>query len=215
MPIKELQAKTVQKLIDIESKEKYDPTLTLDNAIKRSYNTSRTLNEYIKKFPILSNFLKPSVEILEIGVGDGIALKEMVEQFQVNAIGTCINEQDKKDNVIKAFAYDLPFKNDSFDIVLSIHSITWEPNQKAAISEVIRVLKPGGTACINLYKFSEISKLWFGRHFWDGQNIADYTEKYEFNDADYLEHNVCEVTIKQVVSEVKTLSNAFFIILTK
>lgn len=56
-----------------------------------------------------------------------------------------------KGNRVAGIAQTLPFKNESFDMILGAYSVTWAastfPEQiKAWVSEIGRVLKPGGEA---------------------------------------------------------------------
>ncbi|XVH32247.1 class I SAM-dependent methyltransferase [Haloferacaceae archaeon DSL9] len=41
-------------------------------------------------------------------------------------------------------AQDLPFPDNSFDVVLSVYGVQFAPDQKQAASELLRVCKPGG-----------------------------------------------------------------------
>lgn len=42
-------------------------------------------------------------------------------------------------------AQNLPFPDDSFDVVLSVFGVQFAPNQEQAASELLRVCRPGGT----------------------------------------------------------------------
>ena len=42
-------------------------------------------------------------------------------------------------------AQDLPFPDDSFDVVLSVYGVQFAPDQPRAASELLRVCRPGGT----------------------------------------------------------------------
>jgi SAM-dependent methyltransferase len=107
-------------------------------------------------------------EVLDVGCGRGLAAigaAKRVPRGHVNAIDiwseqdlTGNTEQAARDNVDAegvadrvsihtADARALPFDDGSFDVVVSmtaVHNIEAEGGRKEAISEMIRVLKPGG-----------------------------------------------------------------------
>ena len=125
----------------------------------------------------------PGARLLEIGAGEGIALRELVARYGVTATATTLIAAPGSD-FVTATAAALPFADNSFDVVLGIHSLTWEPNQQQALAEVHRVLRPGGRAFINLARFSEISTLWFGPKFWYDFDQATYIREYEPSEVD-------------------------------
>jgi SAM-dependent methyltransferase len=51
---------------------------------------------------------------------------------------------------VEADITDLPFKGDSFDLVVCLHVLEHVPDDKAGIGEIYRVLRPGGKAVIQL-----------------------------------------------------------------
>lgn len=53
--------------------------------------------------------------------------------------------------VVQADAEDLPFDDNSFDIVFSSGVLHHTPNGQKAVDEIYRVLKPGGDAVVMLY----------------------------------------------------------------
>ena len=211
MQIEDIQSKILQTLLEMDKKEKYSPEIPLQEAVKRQYNISRTLDEYLKKFPTLINHLKRGKRFLEIGAGEGIAYDLIINKYELDGIATNI-EEFKNKNFVKAVASNLPFDDNTFDLVISIHSITWEPNQKKAINEVIRVLKPKGKAFINLIKFSEISMLWFGDDFWQSFSIRDFKENYDFSEN---ERDGFNILIEKSKEGDIDLPNNYFLIITK
>ncbi|MEI6052256.1 MAG: class I SAM-dependent methyltransferase, partial [Opitutaceae bacterium] len=209
--IEDIQSKILQTLLEMDKKEKYSPEIPLQEAVKRQYNISRTLDEYLKKFPTLINYLKRGRRFLEIGAGEGIAYNLIINKYGLDGIATNIEEFENK-NFVKAVASNLPFDDNTFDLVISIHSITWEPNQKKAITEVIRVLKPKGKAFINLIKFSEISMLWFGDYFWQSFSIQDFKESYDFNEN---ERAGLSILVEKSKEGDIDLPNNYFLTITK
>ena len=184
MPLEDLQLLIYEKIVEIENRVEYNPSVPLEEAINRRYPISRSLEDYLVKFPTLESNFKKGMKFLEIGIGEGIAFNSIINNY--NLIGTATNfELANETNVIKAVASNLPFNDNYFDLVISVHSITWEPNQKKSILEVLRVLKPGGKAFINLVKFSEITSLWFGDDFWNSFSKKEFQMLYEFDENDY------------------------------
>lgn len=90
---------------------------------------------------IKSSFKKGS-KILDIGSGDYGINVYMGNGF--NLVGTDIeNGKNEKFKVIKASVVDLPFENESFDVVVSVDMVEHllPEDRKKAISEMIRVAK--------------------------------------------------------------------------
>ena len=58
----------------------------------------------------------------------------------------------------------LPFQDDHFDFVYSSGVLHHTPNTEQALKEVLRVLKPGGTAMIGLYPTYSVMFMWYRLH---------------------------------------------------
>ncbi len=100
---------------------------------------------------------QPDGEGLEIGAGSGAMTAQLLQAFprtrmiatdydtdMVRAAQQTLARFKDRARVERADATDLPFGEDRFDFVLSAamlhHTVAWE----AALSEVVRVLRPGG-----------------------------------------------------------------------
>ena len=101
-------------------------------------------------------------DVLEVGVGLG------ADHQRFAAVGACLTGVDLTERAVAhtgqrlaasglsshlqpADAENLPFANDSFDIVYSWGVLHHSPNTPKAIDEVWRVLRPGGSARVMVY----------------------------------------------------------------
>jgi len=109
---------------------------------------------------ILMKHLQPGKEekILDIGCGRGFCVQE-VENYGAEVIGIDISIGSLREAVTRKVKYDdamnLSFKADSFDKVYSLHTVEHVPNVRQFLSEIARVLKPGGIA-ITVYPWEPI-----------------------------------------------------------
>ncbi|EYF06434.1 class I SAM-dependent methyltransferase [Chondromyces apiculatus] len=101
-------------------------------------------------------------KLLEVGVGAGTDFTNWV-RHGADATGVDLTErgvaltrerlalEGLSANVLRADAENLPFANDTFDLVYSYGVLHHSPHTVRAVSEVYRVLKPGGTALVMIY----------------------------------------------------------------
>lgn len=131
------------------------------------------LEPYIKDFGEFS--LGPGKDVLEIGVGLGCDHLEWAKSEPKSLIGidfapSAVNYTRNRlsfygldSRVDCADAENLPFDDNSFDIVYSWGVLHHSPDTPKAINEAHRVLRPGGVAKIMIYnKYSMTGyMLWF------------------------------------------------------
>ena len=95
-------------------------------------------------------------DILEIGCGTGMILKELAPVAR-NAIGIDISPGMLKQakarglHVIVGSATDLPFADESFDMLCSFKVLAHIEEIERTMSEVSRVLRPNGMAALEFY----------------------------------------------------------------
>jgi ubiquinone/menaquinone biosynthesis C-methylase UbiE len=157
---------------------------TIDKLRKRNYPSNRNMNDYLQSLPLLESLLSKKAAILDIGTGNGIALQKIHQKYDCDVTGTGISAIDNdKIKFVIAEASSLPFHDNSFDIVISVHGISWAPNQNKAIEEAIRVLKPNNYCLIELIKFSASVDIWYGDEFWNEIGIKkyEYMLQYDFD----------------------------------
>ncbi len=93
--------------------------------------------------------IEPDDRVLEVGCGQGHLTKALATRG-ADVIGIDANPQAHEvagdDRVVYMRAEQLDFDSDEFDFIVSVHAIEHIPDLEAALSEMGRVLKPGGKA---------------------------------------------------------------------
>ncbi|MDX1469063.1 MAG: methyltransferase domain-containing protein [Acidimicrobiia bacterium] len=93
--------------------------------------------------------LEAGDRVLEVGCGQGHLVKRLAERG-IDAVGVDANVEApavaNSDLVVHMRAEDLQYEDSSFDAIVSIHAIEHIPPLDEAMSEMARVLKPGGSA---------------------------------------------------------------------
>lgn len=90
--------------------------------------------------------------VLDVGCGSGIDLQEYRKMGFVNLTGVDPSEKIlaeakilNPDISFEVGAFDnLPFKDDSIDVIVSRHALHYSKDINEALNEINRVLKPGG-----------------------------------------------------------------------
>ena len=102
--------------------------------------------------------LWPPTSILDVGCGIGGSTLYLAEKFNATATGITLSPVQAKrakeraesanltqqTNFIVANALDMPFADESYDLVWSLESGEHMPNKQKFLQECHRVLKPGG-----------------------------------------------------------------------
>lgn len=100
--------------------------------------------------------------VLEVGCGQGHLTKRLAAR-DVDITGIDANPKASEiagtDRVVFMRGEALEFDEESFDVVLSVHAIEHIPKIEEAISEMGRVLKPGGRA-LHIYPAEPIMGLY-------------------------------------------------------
>jgi arsenite methyltransferase len=86
---------------------------------------------------------------------------------------------------LRADAQRLPLRDDTVDAVVSIAVLQLIPDPAAALSEMARVLRPGGRLAIMVPTAGRAARLWrmlpnAGAHVFDEDEIADILEEHGF-----------------------------------
>ena len=140
------------------------------NFVKRSFNTSaKTYDQHtsIQKSTItelLDHINQDNFSItraLDIGTGTGNLTAGLIKRFQNAKIygcdlaGSMLEEARKKTGEKGIFstadAELLPYKNNSFELVVSSFTFQWLNDWDRAMNEIKKVLKPGGTFAFTVF----------------------------------------------------------------
>jgi ubiquinone/menaquinone biosynthesis C-methylase UbiE len=104
--------------------------------------------------------VEPGMRVLDAGCGSGRVMALLAERFpglRLEGVDLSKDMVEKARRVVSSHAnvsvrhgdvQSLPFDADTFDGVISLASIKHWPDQGAGLSEIFRVLKPGGRAFV-------------------------------------------------------------------
>lgn len=121
---------------------------------------------YFELYPFLLDYLPlgrmRDSRVLEIGLGYGSISQKIaasaaeyvgidIAQGPVDIVARRLKLNDLPGVAMRGDALDLPFPENYFDFVVSIGCLHHTGNTRQAVSEVRRVLKPGGTAVVMVY----------------------------------------------------------------
>ncbi len=156
--------------------------MTLYNSTAGGYDRRyRELQKY--KFEEIRKYVVDSARILDVGCGTGLALETIFNEkkfvvgvdFSIEMLKRANGSFDERPFVV-ADADNLPFREESFDLVISFTLLQNMPEPKKTVSEMNRVVSPGGKviATVLKKKYSpDIVRSWFKSA---GLDILDYGE---------------------------------------
>lgn len=103
---------------------------------------------------------------------------DMMATARARATGAGINNI----TFVQGDVGNLPFPDESFDLVLSLNGFHAFPDKEAAYAETFRVLKPGGTFCGCFYITGEVGRTdWFINHLYVPKGF--FTPPFETRDS--------------------------------
>lgn len=116
---------------------------------EKELNNNHYKNAFTKFFDLTDENYK-SKKVLDIGCGPRGSLEwckngdELIGLDPLADDYLLLNNKIKTMKLIKGFSENIPFENSYFDIVSSFNSLDHVDNLEKTISEIKRVLKPGG-----------------------------------------------------------------------
>jgi ubiquinone/menaquinone biosynthesis C-methylase UbiE len=134
----------------------------------------------------------PQARLLDVGAGTGRLSRTLLPHWNFN--GLAVNLEPSKGMLsigshftqseqmpwIQAYAVPLPFQSEIFDIVVSLEVLEFTPNPNATLSELVRVLHPGGWLIITNRIGWEAP--WIFGHFFKRENFPSALEQIGLQD---------------------------------
>jgi 2-polyprenyl-3-methyl-5-hydroxy-6-metoxy-1,4-benzoquinol methylase len=168
--------------------ENYFSTHTYENITFAKYSMYWWSNRF---YAILARrHGKRGARLLEVGSGMGHLVGQLEDSFET--VGIDVNpwavQQAKKvarqTALQTASAEELPFRDNSFDVVIIKHIVEHLPNPEKAIREIGRVTASGGTLILSTPNLDSLLKPWKGER-WIG--YQDPTHISLWKPAEWLE----------------------------
>lgn len=148
--------------------------------------------------------VQPEHIVLDLGCGGGVNVETFTTKctdghvtgldYSPLCVKNAIERNKKaidanKCSIIEGDVMDLPFEDDTFDIVTAFETIYFWPDLATSFKEVKRVLKPGGmfVICNETNKDTETQKIWKERvgdiKFYTAEELAEILTNAGFADA--------------------------------
>ena len=135
-------------------------------------------------------------QILDMACGDGQMLSRLNDQLRLTLCGMCetpdqarcVSEMLGGADVIPARMEDIPWRDDTFDVILLSAALRGEPRR--VLSEVLRTLRPGGQFVMASSVFSRRGEGEFSR-----REIMRLMQETGFREVSYRITGLCGAVV--------------------
>ena len=144
----------------------YKPTTTPETIIAQYRNQATDYDKNMEKWgflgpkngaTLLSTLTNPDARILDAGCGTGLVGKHLHELNRCLLYGVDLSTEMLKiaasreiyAELLEGNLFQLHYASDTFDASISIGVLTHMENSEAAVRELVRVTKPGGTVLLS------------------------------------------------------------------
>lgn len=130
------------------------------------FSTKNKIEKYQERIRQLEwdailQFIPRNAHFLDVGCGAGYSLMKAKNQLNcdikgidpepgAHGVGRYTSEEWKSLPIIQGSAENLPYEDNSFDVVYSSHVLEHVTSEQQALDEMKRVLKPGGVLIIGM-----------------------------------------------------------------
>jgi ubiquinone/menaquinone biosynthesis C-methylase UbiE len=141
------------------------------------------------KYLLVERFAQPDDICLDIGVANGLYAiplarrmkhihgvdisPDMLAECELNLKAALVQNV----SLHEQSATQLNFKDETFNLVYSYSTLLLIPDINRALNEIVRVLKPGGTAILDITGKHNLSRIHWGNYYWRvaGLRLHSYT----------------------------------------
>ncbi len=157
-------------------------------ALKQFYQTSEAYAEHLEKetesyfaryMRLIEQYARGAENVLDLGCGTGLS-SLMLSRVKRRVVGMDLSEfflrrggplrKNPNLSLLSGDMLELPFANESFDLIGTYLVISFLPNIPQALDEMVRVLRPGGSVLIitpnqlsPIYALTDFFKLLMGK----------------------------------------------------
>ena len=195
-----------------------NPEGELGLRIAEKMNTS---NQHIIRWTLESLSIVPGNHVMEIGFGNGAHISELLTLATdilykgVDISDTMITEATARNkravetgavSFINASAESVPIGADTFDKIFTVNTLYFWKSTSKILSEIKRVLKPGGKFCLAIKSRSFMENLPFAKHGFTLYEQSEAEELLEANgfkilNSHYHQEEAVEFNDKSIVPD--------------